>query len=161
MKSRFRERNVLCGSCRFWQSNGTLSEEEGEQHGTCHRHAPRPTLSEEAGFVAWPLTMELDFCGDWEDGVNKPLVGVSEMDSEADRKSVATQGSAHSCGQPFDSAPATQAGPVPAADGTDWPTSGAGPALTDEERAAIMWFSHYGLPEGRAATLRSLLDRLK
>jgi hypothetical protein len=107
--------------------------------------------------------MELDFCGDWEDGVNKPLVGVSEMDSEADRKSVATQGSAHSCGQPFDSAPATQAGPVPAADGTDWPTGGAGLALTDEERRAVNRaaavadeFHDYRL----AATLRKLLERL-
>jgi hypothetical protein len=34
------------------------------------------------------------------------------------------------------------------------------PTLTDEERAAIMWFAHYGLPEGRAATLRKLLERL-
>ncbi len=33
--------------------------------------------------------------------------------------------------------------------------------LTDEERAAVMWFAHYGLPEGRAATLRKMLDRLK
>jgi hypothetical protein len=33
-------------------------------------------------------------------------------------------------------------------------------ALTDEERAALHWFSHYGLPEHRAAALRSLLERL-
>jgi hypothetical protein len=33
--------------------------------------------------------------------------------------------------------------------------------LTDEERAALLWFAHYGLPEHRAATLRSLLERLK
>lgn len=32
--------------------------------------------------------------------------------------------------------------------------------LTDEERAALHWFAHYGLPEHRAATLRSLLARL-
>ena len=32
--------------------------------------------------------------------------------------------------------------------------------LTDEERAALHWFAHYGLPEHRAATLRSLLERL-
>lgn len=35
------------------------------------------------------------------------------------------------------------------------------PTLTDEERAALMWFSHYGLPERRAASLRKLLARLK
>jgi hypothetical protein len=33
--------------------------------------------------------------------------------------------------------------------------------LTDEERAALHWFSHYGLPERRAATLRGLLERTK
>jgi hypothetical protein len=32
--------------------------------------------------------------------------------------------------------------------------------LTDEERAALHWFAHYGLPEHRSATLRSLLERL-
>jgi hypothetical protein len=32
--------------------------------------------------------------------------------------------------------------------------------LTDAEREALHWFAHYGLPEHRAATLRSLLDRL-
>ena len=32
--------------------------------------------------------------------------------------------------------------------------------LTDEERAALHWFAHYGLPEHRAATLRKLLERL-
>ena len=31
--------------------------------------------------------------------------------------------------------------------------------LTDEERAALMWFAHYGLPEHRAAALRGLLER--
>jgi hypothetical protein len=51
-------------------------------------------------------------------------------------------------------------GPAPAADGTGWPTSGAGVTLTDEERAALCWFAHYGLPEHRAATLRKLLERL-
>ena len=34
------------------------------------------------------------------------------------------------------------------------------PTLTDEERAALHWFAHYGLPEARAATLRGLLERL-
>ena len=32
--------------------------------------------------------------------------------------------------------------------------------LTDEERAAVHWFAHYGLPEHHAATLRGLLERL-
>lgn len=32
--------------------------------------------------------------------------------------------------------------------------------LTDDERAAIKWFSHYGVPQHRAATLRGLLERL-
>ena len=32
--------------------------------------------------------------------------------------------------------------------------------LTDEEREAVHWFAHYGLPEHHAATLRGLLERL-
>lgn len=32
--------------------------------------------------------------------------------------------------------------------------------LTDEERAALHWFAHYGLPEHRAAALRGLLERM-
>jgi hypothetical protein len=32
--------------------------------------------------------------------------------------------------------------------------------LTDEEREALHWFAHYGLPEHRAAALRRLLERL-
>lgn len=32
--------------------------------------------------------------------------------------------------------------------------------LADEERAALMWFAHYGLPKHRAAALRGLLERL-
>ena len=39
--------------------------------------------------------------------------------------------------------------------------SGDGNTLTDAERAALQWFGRYGLPEHRAATLRSLLERLK
>jgi len=32
--------------------------------------------------------------------------------------------------------------------------------LTDEEREALHWFAHYGLPERRAAAIRGLLERL-
>ena len=32
--------------------------------------------------------------------------------------------------------------------------------LTDEEREALHWFAHYGLPEHHAATLRALLERI-
>ena len=52
-------------------------------------------------------------------------------------------------------------GPAPAADGIGWPTSGAGAVLTDAEREALHWFSHYGLPEHHAATLRGLLGRME
>ena len=58
-------------------------------------------------------------------------------------------------------------GPAPAADGTGWPTSGAGQTLTDEEREAIATAVAYlkedddfpGIADDRA-TLRSLLERL-
>ena len=32
--------------------------------------------------------------------------------------------------------------------------------LTAEERGAVHWFAHYGLPEHHAAALRGLLERL-
>jgi hypothetical protein len=83
----------------------------------------------------------------------------SGLDSETDRKSAATQGSAHSCCQPFKSAPVTS-GPVPAADGISWPTSGAGPVLTDAEREAIEWYASF-LDGIHADTLRKLLERTK
>ncbi len=98
---------------------------------------------------------------------------TSELDSGADRKSVAAQGDAQPRCQPFDSAPVTTAGPVPAADGIDWPTSGAGSVrqvsshksvtLTDAELKAIEWFACYGVdrPLGHSTTLRSLLERTK
>ena len=34
------------------------------------------------------------------------------------------------------------------------------PTLSDAEREALHWFSHYGLPEPKAAALRGLLERL-
>jgi len=62
-------------------------------------------------------------------------------------------------------------GPAPAADGTGWPTSGAGPTLTDEEREAIedaagICEEHSEEYDGKlsspiAVTLRSLLERMK
>jgi len=57
------------------------------------------------------------------------------------------------------------AGPAPAADGTGWPTSGAGPALTDEEREAISLAYSRLTADARygevAATLKALLERVR
>ena len=50
--------------------------------------------------------------------------------------------------------------PAPAADGTGWPTSGAGPALTDAESKAVRIVASVFPSETIAATLRSLLARL-
>lgn len=64
----------------------------------------------------------------------------SGLDSETDRKSAAAQGSAHSCCQPFDSAPVT--------------------FLTTEEREAIEWYASF--PDGiHRDTLRNLMERMK
>lgn len=74
----------------------------------------------------------------------KRSVGVSEMDSEADRKSVAAHGAcARPCSQPFDSAPTT--------------------SLTDEEREAVKEGAESLYGDGydaEAAALRKLLERL-
>ena len=78
-------------------------------------------------------------------------VGVTEMDSVADRKSVATpRACARSCSQPFNSAPTT--------------------VLNAEERKAIEWaakcaddYARVGHRQAKevSATLRNLLERLK
>ena len=97
----------------------------------------------------------------------------SGLDSETDRKSAATQGSARSCCQPFDSAPVT-----PTADARlrssmaeqrfcEPPVAGSSPAvgfLTAEEREAIeraAFVSDQAGLEKSAATLRNLLERMK
>lgn len=74
-------------------------------------------------------------------------VGVAEMDSAADRKSVATpRACASSCSQPFDSAPTT--------------------SITDEEREAVETADAYMSAAGChntnvQKTLRKLLERME
>ena len=85
--------------------------------------------------------------------------GVPEMDSGADRNSAATQGSAHSCGQPFDSAPTTQF--CPHIRGTVTQHCSLNFTLTDEEREAIADAVAELTPGAIAATLRNLLERTK
>jgi hypothetical protein len=87
-------------------------------------------------------------------------VGVAEMDSASDRKSVATpRACASSCSQPFDSAPTTQA--CPHVRGTVTQHCSLNFTLTDEERAAILTAADLLIGSKPGATLRSLLERLK
>jgi hypothetical protein len=63
-----------CGSCRFWLSSGMIpGSERGEQQGSCKRHAPQLFSIGTLAGVRWPRTSELDWCGDWEDGIHSDL----------------------------------------------------------------------------------------
>ena len=66
---------MTCATCLFWRrkpparSTGAVSE-----FGSCHRHAPRPTLLTlvvnlgEPSDVKWPITGQDDGCGEQELG---------------------------------------------------------------------------------------------
>lgn len=59
-----------CGSCKFWESRGVLpGSENHEQHGACKRHAPILIMVGAMTQTRFPFTSELDWCGDWENGV--------------------------------------------------------------------------------------------
>jgi hypothetical protein len=63
-----------CGSCRFWSSSGVIpGSERGKQQGPCKRHAPQLVVIVGMTAARWPHTSELDWCGDWEDGVTGDL----------------------------------------------------------------------------------------
>jgi hypothetical protein len=63
-----------CGLCRFWLSSGVIpGSERGEQHGMCKRHSPQLVIIGAMAASRWPQTSELDWCGDWEDGIHSDL----------------------------------------------------------------------------------------
>jgi hypothetical protein len=61
---------VKCADCKFWKAKdgGTFDDGVGE----CRRYAARPLIADDADaepkspFVAWPLTLDDQFCGDYE-----------------------------------------------------------------------------------------------
>jgi len=61
-----------CGSCRFWESTGAIpGSERGEQQGHCKRHAPTLVMIGALHQSRFPATSELDWCGDWENGIGQ------------------------------------------------------------------------------------------
>jgi hypothetical protein len=57
-----------CATCFFYRRDpaGDLSA------GACHRHAPRPTLSEDADLIVWPSVCDDDWCGEFKPAPRKP-----------------------------------------------------------------------------------------
>jgi hypothetical protein len=65
-----------CGSCRFWESTGAIpGSERGELQGNCKRHAPQLVVTGALLSTKWPTTSELNWCGDWEDGIPGDVSG--------------------------------------------------------------------------------------
>ena len=61
-----------CGSCKFWESRGAKpGSDRGEQFGDCRRHAPTLAMIGTLQQSRFPTTSELDWCGDWENGVGE------------------------------------------------------------------------------------------
>lgn len=71
----------MCGNCRHWLSADTAI-------GECRRRAPLPVLKSHlpasagaAGREAeWPITIRVDYCGDFQAESVGPTVEVREID---------------------------------------------------------------------------------
>ena len=61
-----------CGSCKFWESRGVKPDSKrGEQVGDCRRHSPTLVMIGALQQSRFPTTSELDWCGDWENGIGQ------------------------------------------------------------------------------------------
>ncbi len=60
------ERRERCETCRFWDSPHVDQQEDG----LCRRHAPRcfprKEESETLRYPRWPLTLNDEWCGEWQ-----------------------------------------------------------------------------------------------
>lgn len=66
------EFSTHCGNCRFWDSLGPIpGDERGEQRGNCRRHAPVLVMIGTLQQSRFPVTNELHWCGDWENGIGQ------------------------------------------------------------------------------------------
>lgn len=60
---------MKCADCKFWSAKKGDPWADGV--GECRRHAPLPVLLADEGdhshsaFVAWPLTLDEQFCGEF------------------------------------------------------------------------------------------------
>ena len=62
-----------CDECKFWVATRM------PRQGACHRYAPQATGRDEGLLVPgqWPLTMESDWCGDFDPGTDEPGIEVA------------------------------------------------------------------------------------
>lgn len=72
------QKQEKCESCRFWQMTTPKDPEEENSVavGICRRYAPQPTprlsrhirvgKEEYADCPLWPLTLDAEWCGEWE-----------------------------------------------------------------------------------------------
>ncbi|MBK8013691.1 MAG: hypothetical protein IPK13_20360 [Deltaproteobacteria bacterium] len=79
-----------CGTCANWMPRADIKGWPNTAAGVggCHRHAPRPVLTDDmvnvGAFVQWPITAEHDQCGDWFYGGERCVAAVA-ADSAAEK----------------------------------------------------------------------------
>lgn len=63
----------FCNNCKFWK-------QEIEPYGLCRRHAPKSLGSVYKGekdklatTAKWPQTQNTDWCGEWQNTIEKPM----------------------------------------------------------------------------------------
>lgn len=63
----------FCNNCKFWRKEAGAS-------GSCHRYAPKSlgaTWKGEKDKLAttaqWPQTQNTDWCGEWQNTIEKPI----------------------------------------------------------------------------------------
>jgi hypothetical protein len=54
-----------CCECRYWVSLAE-SDDEVDDVGECHRHAPSPKSSPQDDQFWWPRTNSFEWCGEWQ-----------------------------------------------------------------------------------------------
>lgn len=55
--------DLRCPTCRYWEKTISRAyENEDEQYGVCHRHAPQPGVRD----ITWPRVSAAEWCGDHE-----------------------------------------------------------------------------------------------
>lgn len=64
----------VCGNCAHW-----CEKHAATRSGQCRRYSPRKTISVgDISIIAWPTTMNTDFCGEFARGVKELKNGKTE-----------------------------------------------------------------------------------
>lgn len=57
------EPDIICETCRYWDTSASSAHAEPDTTALCRRHAPG--FDDRTGLAVWPFTETTDWCGDW------------------------------------------------------------------------------------------------